>query len=170
MAKKNKKDKKLIVYIGILIVVIFIIAIFKINQKKSQQIELEEETEQQIQEEKNITETLYNLNERDRMELYFNRFLGYIESEKYEKAYDLLYDEFKNTYFPDFEKFKEYMQNTFSEMTNIRHDNIERNGDVYVLWIYITDALNGKPGEEKKMNIVIKENDYNDFVLSFSVI
>ena len=54
-------------------------------------------------------------------------------------------------------------------MMDIEHENIERNGDVYVLWINIADALNGKPGEKKQMNVVIKENDYNDFVMSFSV-
>ena len=58
----------------------------------------------------------------------------------------------------------------FSEMMDIKHENIERNGDVYVLWITINDAINGKPSDKKNMNIVIKENDYNDFVISFSVI
>ena len=110
------------------------------------------------------------MEERDRMEYYFGKFLEKIENEEYEKAYGFLYQDFKNTYFPTLEDFTKYVQKTFSEMSDIEHENIERNGDVYVLWIRVGDVLNAKPNEKKPMNIVIKENDYNDFVMSFSVI
>ena len=67
-------------------------------------------------------------------------------------------------------KFEKYARKTFPTMMNIQHENIERNGDVYVLWIYISDLVNGGPNNKKKMNFVIKENDFDDFVMSFSVI
>ena len=82
-----------------------------------------------------------------------------------------IYSKFKENYFPTLESFEEYVQKVFPQMAGIEYENIERNGDVYVLWIKIADILNGKPTDEKQqMNIVIQENDYNDFVLSFSII
>jgi len=118
----------------------------------------------------NVIAMLQNMKERDRMEYYFNEFLNYIETENYEKAYNVLYDDFKENYFPTLKDFEEYIPTIFSDMVTIKHTNFERNGEVYVLWISLNDAINGKPGEEKEMNIVIKEEDYNNFVLSFSVI
>lgn len=171
MANGNQKNKnKKIIY---LIVVLVFLILFAIIPKKENKVQDDiEPTPEQVQqiEQDNITTRLQGMEERDRMEYYFSMFLGYIEADEYEKAYQLLYPEFKEKYFPSLEKFEEYMSTVFSEMTNIEHENIERNGEVYVLWINITDALDAKPGEKKQMNIVIKENDYNDFVLSFSVI
>ena len=163
----NKKLKILI--ISFVVVIIFAIII---TGKKPNDENYENMTEEEIaeaQEDEFDTERLEELEERDRMEYYFGKFLSYIEDEQYEKAYDMLYSEFKKNYFPTLEEFTEYAEKTFSDMSSIRHENIERNGDVYVLWIYVSDALNGKPGEETEMNFVIRENDYNDVEVSFSV-
>lgn len=175
MARKNNKNKELkTIYLIGGILLIIMLAINLIPNKKDQIIEEEISNQENIEEvrdiaNENITATLKQMEERDRMEFYFGMFLDYIESGDYDKAYDLLYSEFKQNYFPTLESFKEYAQKTFPEFATIEHENIERNGDVYVLWVYISDAVNGKPGEDKKeMNFVIKENDYNDFVMSFS--
>ena len=141
------------------------------NQKaepKAPDVNNREEVEKYIN--NNLILSLQNMEERDRMEYYAGIFLEYVENGEYEKAYNLLYEDFKKNYFPTLESFEKYLPTVFSEMSDIEHENIERNGDIYVLWLSITDAINGKPGEEKKMNIVVQENDYNDFVISFSVI
>lgn len=163
----NKKNKKSKIYI-ILILIISMIIVF-INMKKDKQEILQEEKTAEEQENEMNTLAVQQMEERDRMEYYFGIFLEYVENQRYENAYNLLNEDFKQNYFPTIDLFKEYISNIFTEMSDIEHENIERNGDVYVLWIYVTDALNGKPGEKKKMNFVIKENDYNNFELSFSV-
>lgn len=172
-SNKNTKVNMMISCIIIVFILTFLFAlVFAIKNKNTTKVEIiEENSEKQIENKENDLKIsrLKNMEERDRMEFYFSVFLDYIESEKYENAYELLYDEFKNNYFPTLEQFEDYSKNTFTEMSNIVHDNIERNGDVYVLWVHITDAINGKPGEKKEMNFVIRENDYNDFELSFSV-
>lgn len=176
MVKKNKKkNEKKIMYIiiGTILILILFAIIFMPKNNKNQSEEIEEElTEEQMEvmEQEADTALLQEMEERDRMEYYFGKFLEKIENEEYEKAYGFLYQDFKNTYFPTLEDFTKYVQKTFSEMSDIEHENIERNGDVYVLWIRVGDVLNAKPNEKKPMNIVIKENDYNDFVMSFSVI
>lgn len=169
--KKNQIGYKKL-YILIILIILITILIGNLNSRLTEDELLSPQSEEEVEEyiEQNITKTLQGMEERDRMEYYIGIFLGYIESGEYEDAYHLLYEDFKKTYFPTLESFEKYIPTVFSEMTDIKHENIERNGDVYVLWIKITDAVNGKPGEQRNMNIVIKENDYNDFVLSFSVI
>ena len=53
-------------------------------------------------------------------------------------------------------------------MFSVEHTNIERNGDTYILWVNIADSLNGK-NTKTEYNFVIRENELNDFELSFSV-
>lgn len=171
--EKQRKNKKKVIFIIVIVLILFLIIQYSSRKKSSSEIyEYEEKTEEQIQEEENqaLISQLRNMTERNRMNFYFGEFLNYIESGNYEEAYNLLYDEFKQNYFPTLESFEEYIPTLFSEVSDIEYTNIERNGEVYVLWINITDAINGKPGEEKEINVVIKENDYNDFELSFSVI
>ena len=47
---------------------------------------------------------------------------------------------------------------------------LERNGDIYVVWISVGDAINGSKDSAKTINFVVKENDFNDYELSFSKI
>ena len=169
IGKKKVKRKQVIMICIVFILAIFnIILIYKHNIIKEDSLQIEEET-QKIRNEK-IVNKLADMNERERMEYYIATFVNYIESKEYEKAYELLYDEFRQRYFPTLEDFTKYAEETFPTMMNIEHDNIERNGEVYVLWIYVSDILNGEKDDKKAMNVVIKENNLNDFVLSFSVI
>lgn len=172
MANHKKKNKYII---GLVVIVIFMIIIIynsTLTNVNNEEINEMPETEQQIQdkEDENIKAMLMKLNERDRMDYYFGKFVDFIEMEDYESAYNLLYDEFKQNYFPTLKSFEEYIPTLFTEFCDIEFENIERNGNVYVLWINIADAINGKPGEKKQINVVIRENDYNDFEMSFSVI
>lgn len=170
----SSTDKKLYIGVVIIILVVIIVSIINARNRNNQLTigEREEVTQEELENDKNqkLVAALQNMEEKDRMEYYFGMFLGYIEEGKYEKAYDLLYPDFKNSYFPTLEDFEKYIPTVFTEMSDIAHENIERSGDVYILWIQIADAIHGKPSDKKKMNIVIQEKDYNDFVMSFSVI
>ncbi len=172
MANKKRHNKKIYIIGILLIVVIFAINRFSHPKQEDKNLEEQNRTEEEIRdlENENRIAQLQGLEERDRMETYFGMFLQYVENKEYETAYNLLYEEFKKTYFPTLETFIEYAQKNFPEMV-IEYENIERNGEVYVLWVNMADVLNSSRNDEKqKMNVVIKENDYNDFVMSFSVI
>lgn len=170
----SSTDKKLYMGVAIIILVVIIVSIINVRNQKNQPTigDIDEVTQEELENDKNqkLIKALQNMEERDRMEYYFGIFLENVEGGEYEKAYDLLYPDFKNTYFPTLEEFEKYIPTVFTEMSDIAHKNIERSGDVYILWIEITDAINGKPTNKKEMNIVIQERDYHDFVLSFSVI
>lgn len=178
MAKKNNQSKNILKLLGllfiILLVIIFILA-FLITKNGSNTEEIEEEriiTEEEVKEiQDNVRkESLADDGERDRMEYYFSEFIDAIEAGKYDEAYEMLYDDFKKNYFPALSDFEEYAKKTFPEFVSIEHTNFERNGTIYVMWIKMSDALNGTKDSAVELNVVIQEYDLNDFKLSFSVI
>ena len=81
----------------------------------------------------------------------------------------MLYDEFKENYFPTLESFEKYAKSKFPKFCSVEYVNVERNGNIYVLWVTIKNALSSD-SPILEMNFVVQENDLNDFVMSFSVI
>ena len=128
----------------------------------------DEEIEQKSEEEQKL-EKLKSMNERDRMEYYFSEFISYIKSEDYSKAYELLYPEFKENYFKTQEEFRDYVRKIYPKSIAFSYNDIQRQGYVYVLIIDVIDPTQ-KSDAKKSQRIVIQENDFNDFVLSFQVI
>jgi hypothetical protein len=127
----------------------------------------EDEASREI-ENKAIVEKLSGMQERDRMEYYVSSFVRKIENKDYDSAYSLLYDEFKQTYFPTQAEFENYCRQTFPKMIALTHDNIERSGDVYVMFVTLKDTISNSEGRE--MKFIIQEKNLNEFVISFSVI
>lgn len=173
MKIRDNSKHALIIVIGILIVILLVlIDILNSNKKGIDYSNLtQEEISVAIQKEVDEMElsTLASQNERDRVEYYVAKFIETIESEDYEKAYEMLYDDFKKNYFPTLSSFEEYAKTKFSKLVSLEHTNFERNGNCYILWTTISDPLSGK-GAEKEINFVVRENDLNDFDMSFSVI
>ena len=133
----------------------------------SQENVAKEKTEEELAQEE--LDKLHKMTERDRMEFYFSKFIKYIKNEKYTEAYNLLYPEFKERYFKTQEEFRDYAKKTYPKSVGFSYNDIERQGSIYVLVITVIDTNKNK-GTEKSQRIVIQENDFNDFVLSFQVI
>lgn len=181
MAKKKTKNQDELV-MKIIVAVLVIIILLVINSvlnliKSGQTIDKEKSTTpavvvtpETIQEEEDRTELelLKSMNERNRIEYYITKFINYVENGEYEQAYSLLNKEYKETYFPTESSFRDYASQTFSKMLDVEYVNFERNGNIYVSWLNIADSINGSPDEKKEFNFVVKENDFNDFELSFS--
>lgn len=111
-----------------------------------------------------------SLNERQRMQTYFGRYLSYIESGDYESAYNLLYDGFKQSYFPTLEDFESYAQNNYPSNMVVEYTNIERQGTIFILTVKIRNALSDNTQTDTpEQQVVVTENDVNDFKLSFAV-
>ena len=111
-----------------------------------------------------------SLNERQRMQTYFGRYLSYIESGDYESAYILLYDGFKQNYFPTLKDFELYAQNNYPSNMVVEYTNIERQGTIFILTVKIRNALSDNTQTDvKEQQIVVTENNVNDFKLSFEV-
>jgi len=170
--KKDKKQlKRIIICFSIILVILMIILIILIsnNSKKKEIPEAQVQAEYKESKENSVLEKLYKMTEQERMNYYCAEFIKLIDNKEYEKAYDLLYEEYKENYFPTFASFKKYAQDYFPDDIALTYKNIERLGSIYVMWVRINDTLNGsKYGHNFDMYIVIQENDYDDYVISFS--
>ena len=173
-------DKKKIIYILIAIVILIIIALgimTFINRYKEQNSNLENQSLNIEYDTTTIDEDLQNrdrkvatLSESQRMQTYFGRYLSYIESKDYQSAYDLLYDGFKQNYFPTLEEFIEYVQNNYPNNIVVEYVNIERQGTIFILTVKLRDALTDTTQTDTlERQVVVTENDINNFKISFSV-
>ncbi|MBR3697799.1 MAG: hypothetical protein IKM97_06070 [Clostridia bacterium] len=178
MSTKKLYNKRLmIIFFGLLILIIFSTILKKNSNKVNIEDNLENLNVISVVDESVLEnsesmelERIKSMEERTRIEYYVANYLKLIENEQFDKAYRLLNREYRKNYFRTQDEFEEYCNKTFSKMLHIEYDNFERNGDIYVLWITINDAINGKRNEGKQMNFVVKENNFNDYELSFSKI
>lgn len=113
---------------------------------------------------------IQSMSEYERMQYYFAQYITYIENKDYEKAYSLLYPEFKDTYFPTLETYTEYVKKLYPKFVSFEYENFTRQGYVYVLTVKIIDPVNGSKEDTKTQRIILKENNFYDYVLSFQVI
>lgn len=183
--KKKKKNKNfyLLAAIAILaIMIILILIIIGTNNGKSdskiantqENIDIQEDEESEISQEDEIR----TLSESRRIKRYIGIFFENIENGEYEKEYKKLNEDFKNTYFPTLESFKEYADKYFNTQLIIgSYDNVERlgnkkTGNMYIVWITIGNIYQKKLADDEKLeqtNFVILEHDYNNYEISFSV-
>lgn len=113
-------------------------------------------------------EDLKDKDERTRMQQYCGKFIRYIEGKEYDKAYALLYPDFKNNYFPTLEDFQKYAEEKFpSTLISVEYNNIERQGKYYILFTTVKTPLNSSYSMDQKFILI--ENGFNDFQLSFDV-
>ena len=172
------KDLKWLIIIILITLVLLVIYLkeYAINAKIENEaiINTKNETQQASQQEnktsqveiqrtdEDVVKYLSGLDERSRMEYYCGEYLKHIK--------------FKENYFPTLEKFEEYVKNYYPKFFAVQYDDIDRQGDIYIIRLKIVDATNSSKdsnnAESSKDNIqriVIRENGFNDFVMSFQV-
>ena len=181
----NKTYLILIIVIVILLVfnlVLFLKKVAKPNEQEEIQAKNSQNISKKENDEKNkntkeipktddeVKKYLSTLKEGNRMEYYCGQFINCIDNEQYEKAYSLLYEEFKQNYFPTLEEFEKYAKEFYPKFFAVKYDDVERYDKMYVLRLRIVDykASNSKEAE-KVQRIVVQEYDYNNFAISFSV-
>ncbi len=184
MAKLKKEFDKIDIILIIIILVLTIVSLiaYSLETKNDNVQEINgtvtapqsenENNNQNVQvarTDEEIVKKLSTQGERDRMEYYCGEYMKHIENQEYEKAYNMLYSEFKEKYFPTLEEFEEYAKKTYPSEFALDYDDITRQGDIYVLRLRIFDVL-GSKNDEKVQRVVVKENNYNDYVISFQVI
>lgn len=177
MKNKNVNNKFFRVMILILIIVLVLLFIVNLILRNT----LQEQQEENVVDTNTVTaeeieqnakdrelEGLINADERTRIQQYCGTFIRHIENGEYDKAYDLLYPDFKNNYFKTLEDFTKYVQEKFpSDLILVSYDNIERQGQYYILFTTITSPLQPDYSMEERFFFV--ENDFNDFKVSFEV-
>ena len=182
----DKKKKKILKYliIGLLIIIVIILNIINNISAKNKtktpestennmsnstnKVELDTRTE----EEKNtqLINKLKKASESDRIKTYLGTYFKYIENKNYEKAYDLLYDDFKKNYFPTIDDFEKYIKNiNYPELITVNYEDIENQGKYYIVTVGVGDLQSKSRTLNKKEKYVLVENDYNDYYISFQM-
>ena len=166
----SREQKIIIIIVAVLIVVMFVVSVAKKAIVPEEELTEEQQIEliKKEQEEKTI-DKLVDMTERDRIEYYFSEFIRNIGNQNYSAAYSVLNDKFKQNYFETEEEFISYVKDFFPKETAVKYNNIERNGNTYVLWVSISNALSVDKIRAKEINVVIRENAVHDFEMSFSV-
>ena len=164
--------KKAIIILMIVISILLIYCVFLASKQTetSPSEDILEATKNKDEEEINKAQIaiLKGMTEKQRIQKYFAEYLMHIEAKEYEKAYDLLYPDFKENYFSDLEKYEKYVKKIYPSTIVVEYGNTERQGYYFILNVDIIDPL-GKKGVFPQ-RFVVYENDYNDFVISFEVI
>ena len=165
--------KKRLIPIFIAILILVIIACFigiLINKytEKAKTANLTEEELEYKEYDDTIKEKLQEMSELERMQFYFGEFLNYTEIGEYERAYDKLNENFKNTYFNDLQIFITYIENYYPYSATIEYKEFDRYGDIYVLKVKISSSTNNT-FEPFEQNVVVHEFGAHNYKISFEV-
>lgn len=173
----NKKQKKMILISIIILVIllIFILILLSLTKKKENVSKIESNTTNVIldsrteeQKDKDLIKKLKRMEEAERIRTYLGTYFKFIEKKDYESAYKLLYPEFKNNYFKNLEDFEKYIkEQKFPELMKISYDDISLVGKYYKVTVRVGSMLSETMTTAKKINLVIQENDYNNYYISF---
>ena len=113
------------------------------------------------------TDYVRNTSERERMQIYLAEFLKYIEIEEYGKAYQKLYPDFQKNFFETENMFRSYVKRHYSTLMSIEYEDIQREGNYYILTAKIINLENSQTTVEQKF--ILQENGLNDYYISFQV-
>ena len=165
---KKYLTKILVAIIFLTIIACFIGILINNNKEKAKTANMTQEEIEYKEYEDTIIEKLQDMSEIERMQVYLGEFLTFMEIGQYQKAYDNLNDNFKNTYFKDLETFKSYAERTYPKDSTVEYEDYERYGDIYILKVKISDIINNDY-EPIEQNIVLHEFSAHNYKISFEV-
>lgn len=111
-------------------------------------------------------ENYNNGNEVDKVKMQIEKFNQMLNTKDYNAIYNKLNSVFKQNNFNNVSNLKEYLQKNSYEINDIEIDDSYLNEDYYICECTLRNSKN--TNEDKKINIIIKLIDYNNFEMSFS--
>ncbi|MCI8412125.1 MAG: hypothetical protein HFJ40_06855 [Clostridia bacterium] len=166
---KNKKLLISLIIICVLIILIILNILIKENKRKNTNIENQKaiEQENQEQEEGELLEELKSVSESERIKIYISKYFKYIENKDYNSAYELLYPEFRNNYFPTIEDYEKYIEEQdYPGLLTIDYNDIYMQGEYYIVTVKIGDMITRSETTKIEKQLIIQENGYNDYYIS----
>ena len=116
-------------------------------------------------------------NEQERVILNVNKVMTAINEGNYNYFYSKLADSFKNNYFENEEKLKEYWLNNVFRKCTVEFEEFKREGNLFTYKLRLVKEYDegeeipfGKNAESKYVNIVMQLKEGTDFVMSFSML
>ena len=169
MKEKNNYGNKILkiaIIICVLLIIILILLLASLKNKTSKEENIINVITEEEKEEK-VTDYVRATSERERMQVYIAEFLKHIEVGEYDKAYQKLYPDFKKNFFATETMFKNYVKQHYSSLMSIEYEDIQRQGNYYILSAKIINLTNSQTTVEQKF--ILQENGLNDYYISFQV-
>lgn len=110
-------------------------------------------------------EQYQSVDDAGKVQLNIQRFFDAINDGDYKYAYNKLDQTYRNNNFPTQADFENYMKTTFYSQNKLGYTSYEKNGDLYIYKMVITNADNETQTIEKQF--VVKLLEGTDFVMSF---
>ena len=107
-------------------------------KQRDEQLANIRKTKTEEEKNKEELEEVKEMEEKKRITYYFSKYITYLEEKNYEKAYNLLYEDYKNNYFPTLEDFEKYAKERYPDFMRIEHTYMSRQGDYYILTVNIS--------------------------------
>lgn len=179
-----EKNKKIIIIVLIILFILFVIVRLLVNASKSKEKDtVNVSNTSEVTNTTNTTNTTKNearikklkkASEAERIRTYLGEYFRFVENKDYESAYKLLYADFKQNYFPTIGKYIDYIEECrYPKMLAIDYKNIQTQGYYYIVTLDITNmdpnAINSEAVVKEDTKFVIKEDDYDEFYLSFQL-
>lgn len=106
--------------------------------------------------------------ETQKVGLNIQRFFDAINDGDYQYAYHKLDNTFRANNFKTEEAFEQYVKDNFFSNNEIKHNNCQKNGNLYMYDISIIDETNANQKKVDK-KVIMQLKDGTDFVMSFNV-
>ena len=115
----------------------------------------------------NFVESYSNSNEAEKVQYNIQLWFYTINDGDYVYAYNKLDETYRNNNFPTQADFENYMKTTFYAYNKLGYTSYEKNGDLYIYKMVITNSEDSTQTIEKQF--VVKLLEGTDFVMSFNV-
>ena len=113
----------------------------------------------------NFVESYSNSNEAEKVQYNIQLWFYTINDGDYVYAYNKLDETYRNNNFPTQVDFENYMKTTFYAYNKLGYTSYEKNGDLYIYKMVITNSEDSTQTIEKQF--VVKLLEGTDFVMSF---
>lgn len=113
----------------------------------------------------NFVESYSNSNEAEKVQYNIQLWFYAINDGDYVYAYNKLDETYRNNNFPTQADFENYMKTTFYAYNKLGYTSYEKNGDLYIYKMVITNSEDSTQTIEKQF--VVKLLEGTDFVMSF---
>lgn len=115
-----------------------------------------------------FTEKYNKASAQEKVGMNIEKFINAINEQDYKYGYDRLDEVFKRNNMPTQQDFENYVKNNMYENNVLEHNEVKKEGNIFVYELGIKDG-NNEDAEQKKLTVIMQLKEGTDFVMSFSM-